>query len=468
MIKKKVILFNISDLQEPNSHPALGLGYIKAYVLKYYQSDVDIVIARDNILETIVKEKPDLIGVSSVTQFYTSAVKFCEQIKKLLPLTPIVVGGVHISTLPESFNEIFDFGIIREGEITFCEITKLLIKGELNKKNLTAIDGLVWEDEGKIILTKSRELLQDLDEIPHINREDYSHKSYAHIITSRGCPYACAFCSSTHFWGTRKVRYHSAKYVYEEIEILSKKGIKHISIWDDLFVFNISRLKELLALLKNNENLKKGMTFGCTVRANVVTEELCTILKELNVKYVSMGLESGSDKILEKIKGAVSVEDNIKAVRLLHKNGFVTKASFVINNPDEDLHDLEKTFKLIKESQLDAGDVNIAIPLPSTPYWDYALKERLVANDMDFGLLNIKTDIKNLTNKDFIKMSKNVSHDDIIKWGRLIQQELRRKEIGAFWKLVKWNNVLIAIKDPGMAIKYILRNTVDFFKRSKT
>lgn len=467
IIKKKIILFDIADLQEPNAHPALGLGFIKSYVLKNYRDNVDIDIVREDILKTIISEKPDLIGVSSVTQFYTVAIKFCKEIKKFFPETPIIIGGVHISTLPESINEVFDLGVIREGEITFNEIVGFLIEEQFKKSNLKVIAGLVWKEKGKIVVTGNRELLHNLDEIPHINRDDYTHKNFAHIITSRGCPYACAFCSSTHFWGTRKVRYHSARYIYEEIEILAKYGVKHISIWDDLFVFSISRLKDLIDLFKKNPNLHKQITFGCTARANVVTEELCLILKELNVKYVSMGLESGSDKVLEKIKGFVNVKENINAVQLMHKHGFLIRASFVINNPDETLEDLEKTYRFIKKIPLYAGDVYIAIPFPATPYWNYAVQEGLVSNDMDFGRLTIKNDIKNLKNNDFIKMSKDVSCKDIIKWGRLIQQELSRKQVWSLWKFIKWNIILIAIKNPGLAFRHIFMIVLDYLKRSK-
>ena len=464
---KKIILFNIADLIEPYAHPSLGLGYIKSYTLKKHKNNVILKIIRENIYKTLLKENPDLIGISSVTQFYTKAIEFAKEIKRLLKNTIIIIGGIHISTLPASIDAIFDCGVIREGEITFSEIVDLLLNDKFNKNSLQRIKGVAFIDEKKLIVTESRELIQNLDEIPHIDRNDYSHKNFAHIITSRGCPYACAFCASTHFWGTRLVRFHSAKYIYEEIKTLTKRSIKHISIWDDLFAFNTKRLLELLGLLKKDKDIYKRVTFGCTARANIINDDLCEILKKLNVRFVSLGFESGSERILKKIKGAMTLRDNINAMHTLHKWGFIVKGSFVINNPDEKEDDLKLTYKLIKENPLDGGDVNIAIPFPATPYWSYALGNNLVSEKMNFNLLNIKNNIKILKKDDFIKLSEDIDHDTILKWGNLIQQELHKKEFLSFIKLVNLNNVIIALKNPKLAFKYLYGHALDFFKRTK-
>lgn len=465
---KKIIFFNIADLIDPHNHPSLGLGYIKAYLLENLAGELEVKIIREKIIETIKKEKPNLIGISAVTQFYTKACKFAKEIRKIFPKVTIVIGGVHISTLPQSFDDVFDFGVIREGELTFLEIAKLIIDEKLKKENLVSIKGLVFKDNGKLVITEPRELIRDLDDIPHIDRSDYNHKSFAHIITSRGCPYACSFCSSTHFWGTRMVRFHSAKYVYEEIKILAKMGVRHISIWDDLFAFNMLRLKELLVLINNDPEIKNKITFGCTARANIVKDDLCIILKKLNVKYVSMGLESGSNDILQKIKGSVTLDDNIKAIHLLHEWGFITKGSFVINNPNETIEDMKLTYELIKKHPLDGGDVNIAIPLPATPYWEHAKSLGLVSDNMDFGKLNIKNDIKKLASGDFIKLTDKSSYQDILFWGNKIQQELHKKELLSFRKLINLKNILIALSNPKFAIKYIYGHAADFFKIKKT
>jgi magnesium-protoporphyrin IX monomethyl ester (oxidative) cyclase len=199
---KKIILFNIADTTEPDVHPSLGLGYIKSYVLKEHKENVQIKIFRENILDNILKEEPDLIGISSVTEFYTESIKFAIKLRKLLKNIFIVVGGVHISTLPDSFHKVFDCGVIREGEVTFSKLTNLLLKDKFKKEELKRINGLVFKDDnGRVIKTKERQLIKNLDDIPHVDRKDYNHKNFAHILTSRGCPYNCAFCASSHFWG---------------------------------------------------------------------------------------------------------------------------------------------------------------------------------------------------------------------------------------------------------------------------
>lgn len=455
----KVVLFNIADVIEKNAQPALGLGYIKSYVLKEHKENVQVKIFRTNILDNILREKPDLIGISSVTQYYTKAIELATEIKKNYK-NIIIIGGVHISTLPESYNEIFDCGVIREGEITVSEIISLLMKDEFNKEKLQQVEGLVFKKNGQLIITKNRQLIQNLDDIPNIDRNDYNFDNYAHIITSRGCPYACAFCSSTHFWGTRSVRYHSAQYVYDDIKnLVENYSIKHITIWDDLFVFNIPRLKQIIYLIKNDSNINGKITFSCNARANIVNDSLCEMLKELNVKYIYLGLESGSDRILKKIKGSVSLDQNKNAVTVLHKLGFIVKGSFVINNPDENIDDLKLTYQFIKESQLDGGGINIAIPLPGTPYWNYSVNENLVSNNMDFGLLNIKSDFTKLNDGDFIKLSKNLTYTDILYYGKKIQEDLINKEIRSIKKSLGLNEIIIILKNPRLYFVYIY-NTI--------
>jgi radical SAM superfamily enzyme YgiQ (UPF0313 family) len=263
--------------------------------------------------------------------------------------------------------------------------------------------------------------------------------------------------------GGRLVRFHSAQYVYNEIKnLVENYSIKHISIWDDLFAFNIPRLEELLNLLKKDKSIRK-VTFGCTARSNIVNDSLCKILKALNVQYISLGLESGSDRVLKRIKPAVLMSDNKKAVSTLHKWGLIVKGSFIINNPYETIEDLKLTYRFIKESQLDGGDVNIAIPFPGTQYWDYAVSEGLVNENMDFGLLRVKTDIKKLKEDDFIKLTKNLDKKEILAWGVSIQKELHKKEFKSFKKLINLDNIMIAFKNPQFAFKYIRKHILDFF-----
>ncbi|MBF0553501.1 MAG: B12-binding domain-containing radical SAM protein [Nitrospirae bacterium] len=454
---KKIALFNVADLYSfSDQFPALGLGYIKSYCLEKIKDEVQVMIFRENIIRAVTNYKPDLIGISSVTQFYSKAVQSAITLKKQFKDVILVIGGVHISTLPESLNDVFDCGVIGEGEETFYELVSLLKDNEFYKDNLKAIDGLAFKYNGELIITRRRELIKELDSLPHLDRNDYKHMNYSHIVSSRGCPYKCKFCSSTYFWGASKVRYHSAQYVFDEIRLLVEHNSAiHITFWDDLFVFSRKRLNELLELLKQAGKKYKHVTYSCTARANIVNDDLCEILRKLNVKYVYLGLESGSDRVLKNIKGGVSVNDNINAVNTLHKWGFFVSGSFVINNPDEEEDDLKATYEFIKAAPLSGGTVNVAIPLPATPYWDYALSKGLVSNDMDFEKLNVKTDFMNLRSGDFIKLSENITSSQIIEWGAKIQKEIGRKALLSTAKLINKNNITVAIKNPRLFLKFL-------------
>jgi anaerobic magnesium-protoporphyrin IX monomethyl ester cyclase len=256
--KKKVFricLFNINDAfpaGEVFQEPALGLGYLKSYFYKYstLKDEVEIQILKNNIWNNLIRSKPDVIGISSVSQDYTNAIKYTKKIRDAGSEAHVIIGGIHISTLSESFNDIFDAGVIGEGEETFKELIETIYKSGYNKQKLMGIKGLVFKQGSDLITTGKRDLIEHLDLIPGPDRTYLKLRSFLHVLTARGCPYRCIYCSSAAFWGHR-IRFHSASRVFEEMrELIKSYHLKHISIWDDLFVINKMRLCELSNLIK--------------------------------------------------------------------------------------------------------------------------------------------------------------------------------------------------------------------------
>ena len=172
----------------------------------------------------------------------------------------------------------------------------------------------------------------------------------------RGCPYKCTFCSSSKFW--KRARFFSAKYVVNEIEhVIERYKVKDIMLWDDLFIANKKRLREIAALIKERR-IDEKISFSCSVRANLVNDELCTLLKDMNVTGVTMGLESGTDRILKYLKqGNVTVGDNTSAIQTCKKYGFDVGGSFIIGSPTETREEVLTTLNFIKTSKLDRGDI---------------------------------------------------------------------------------------------------------------
>src|SRR3989338_7680142 len=311
---------------------------------------------------------------------------------------PVMIGGVHISILPASFHKNFDVGIVGEGEETILELMQLFKKkGRLDKEELKKIDGLVFYDKDRIVQTKRRVLIEPLDRIPIPNRKlvnpEYFKKHYtlslakpvreATMVTSRGCPYRCGFCATSAFWGT-SVRFHSAERVFEEVRTVTEEyNVEHIDVWDDLFTINRQRLKELARLIKKN-GFKDKVTLSCSARANLVDDKLCLLLKGINTKSVSMGLESGSEKVLSFLKGgSVTVEDNKKAMVILKKHGFRVVGTLMFGSPGETIDDMKETIKLIDfaiKHKVNTLYSFITTPFPGTKIWEIA-KQRGKVND---------------------------------------------------------------------------------------
>ena len=169
--------------------------------------------------------------------------------------------------------------------------------------------------------------------------------------------------------------------------------VKFITFYDDMFISDVKRLKEIAAGLDRAGLLKK-VKFSCSCSAPNVTDEVARILKEMNVVSVGMGLESGSDKTLTYLKGkAFSVQKIVMAVEILKKHGITGNASFVIGSPEETLEDMMETYQFIKETPVCLVDIYVFTPYPGTAIWEYALSQGLVSNEMDWERLNVNFEV---------------------------------------------------------------------------
>ncbi|MFQ6020454.1 MAG: B12-binding domain-containing radical SAM protein [Candidatus Aenigmatarchaeota archaeon] len=382
-------------------YPSLGVGYLSSYVKQNTDFKTSVIdTAIEDPINRLTKERPDIIGISSSTLEFHEAIELSKKIKEIFDV-PIIVGGSHISALPHTLQDSFDIGIIGEGEQTLVELLKLFEKYGFSSNKLKNINGIVFHDKNNNKITKSRELIRPLDRIPmpdydlfnmkyYLKKQDHfprKHGKGMSMITSRGCPYRCVFCGSSHFW--RMLRYHSAEYSVNVMKFLiDKYDVEFINIFDDIFVIDIKRLKEIVKLIRE-EGIHKKVTFGIQSRANIMSDEICKLLKQMNVYYLGFGLESGSEKILNYLKkGTVTVEDNKNAVKMCKKYNFAVGSGFMVGNPNETEKDMNDTLKFIQENNMDSCTVYITAPLPGTELWEYAKKEGLVSDNMDWSKIN--------------------------------------------------------------------------------
>jgi magnesium-protoporphyrin IX monomethyl ester (oxidative) cyclase len=341
-----------------------------------------------NVEDGIRAFKPDIVGISAVTQNYNRAIEYARIAKKRG--IPALCGGVHISMLPASLDRAMDAGILGEGEETICELYGLYRKDrEFSKKALKDIRGIVYHDENvKVVTTEPREQIEALDAIPFPARDLFQTGNATYIFSSRGCPYACRFCVSSRFW--KRVRFFSAEYVAGELEhLFTACGTRMVNFYDDLFCADIERTKKIVDLL-GRKGLLGRLEFTGSIRANLVTEDVAKTLKMMGFSAMGIGLESGCDTTLAYLKGkGASARANMNAVSLIRRHGMKAYGSFIIGSPSETKADMLKTLGFIKESGLSLFDVYALTPFPGTPVWDYAKSKGLVGDDMDWSVLNV-------------------------------------------------------------------------------
>lgn len=469
MNKNNTKIALISFQQDADRVPPIGLVYI-ATCLKRKIGVKNIKIFDKNyhdIEKNVEEYKPDLIGIGAMTINYADALRFAKRFKKNHP-TPIIIGGVHISTLPESFEPCFDVGVIGEGEQTFSELVNLYLKKEkLVAKDLKKVKGIIFLNKGNLIKNPIRQLIK-LDSLPFPDF-DFVEKDYFkpreipgisklkikfYISTSRGCPYKCVFCSTSRFW--KKVRLHSPGYVAKFLKnAIEKYNATYFVITDDLFTVSAQRLKDLKEEFKRQGILNKIEGIECQPRTNLINDELCQLMKDLKVKIVNFGFESGSERILHWLKaGSVTTEMNRNAILLCQKYGFNVYGSLMFGSPGEKIEDIKKTLSFIDFAVKNGARYIwsfISTPFPGTPFWDIALKRGKVSKHMNWGLLshhNLEYPL--LLDED---IDKNEFKELFLK-GRKKLRKLRFKMI-----------YLFIVKNPMIILKLLISEPAYYLKR---
>lgn len=392
---------------EPAVYPPLGLGYIASYIKKYGGGwDIRIFDSEISPFRSILEFRPDIIGLTSVTFNYNLIVNLAEKLKRYLNI-PIIMGGPHISSLPDTLPSCIDIVVRTEGEETMLELLELYQRERVfSCECLSSIPGITYRKNGDIINTPMREFITPLDRIPPPDRNLLDMERYLRfnfgidrfkrgisLLTSRGCPYRCIFCHSGSYWG--KPRLNSSGFVAREIDSLYRYyKMDIVSIIDDLFIIDLQRIKELIKHLRALRLLGE-MEFWVDGRVNLVNPSLLQLLRELNCTLVSLGIESVSDRLLKYIrKEGVTARDNIRAVKLINNFGMGVFVQVMIGIPTETEDDIKLTERFIKDvikaDRRNSISVSILTPYPGTPLWRYSKEKGLVDESMEWGLLEAK------------------------------------------------------------------------------
>jgi anaerobic magnesium-protoporphyrin IX monomethyl ester cyclase len=291
---------------------------------------------------SLIEMSVSFIGIGCHSIHLPFVVKVAEEVKKRFPQKTIVLGGIGPSAVATQLMESFDFidaVIIGEGEKALVE---LLQKA---KESWAKVDGLIYRERGQIRLNRARKPIEDLDQlpIPAYWAVDFSQYEIPTIITSRGCPHACSFCSLCSFWG-KQVFYRSIPHVINELKFLTKEyGVKYVFFGDP--TFNLSRQRVIdLCKAMQNEGLHLG--WECLVRADSMDNELMRIMHNAGCEAVFYGLESGSEAVYRQLKKGPSLQQALSIIEESAQYFNTVEVGLMWGFPFESLADFVETLRI--------------------------------------------------------------------------------------------------------------------------
>lgn len=381
---QRVTLINPSQFTK-YPQPPMGLALIAAILERegYPVSvlDANALNLQPEAVAPLVKDT-DIIGLTAMTPSINTAIATAHHLKKAYPDLPIVLGGVHATLLPEetliTVPEI-DIIVRGEGEETFVE---LLLALE-SKQPLTEIAGISYRKDGEVVSNPAKPKMVNLDSLPFLAYHLLPWRRYkphpphgralpfAVIITSRGCPYKCVYCSKPIFG--IKFRAQTPQRVVEELVYYQKNfGIKELAFYDDVFTLDRKRSHALA-----DEIIKKDLRihWTCETRVNLVDKDLLRHLKQAGCYSVAYGIESGSAEILETLDKDITLDQALEAVRLSREVGLQTIGYFMIGSPGESAQTIRQTIQFAKQLKLDFAQFSITTPFPGTSLYDLYLNE---------------------------------------------------------------------------------------------
>lgn len=369
--------------------PPLGIAYM-AGVLQENNIDVEILDASaedmdfKDVEKELLKRKPDLVALTALTPTIGRALETAQVVKETLPDSIVVMGGYHptfnfIETLED---ENVDIVIRGEGEYIMLNLVQALE----NQSSLHDVKGIVFEDKNskEIVVNPEAPLIQDLDELPFPALNLLPMKKYrlldmdthmTTMITTRGCPMQCSFCSSAAMHG-KKIRERSVENIVDEIEYLKTNyDIDTIAFMDDTFT-----LKKRKVMAICDEILKRNIEimWGCTSRVDTLDEKLLKKMKEAGCITIFIGVESADQQQLDNMCKNTTITKIENAFKIAHKLKIRTIASVALGMPGDTKEIINKTVKFVHKLKPNYAIYSLATPYPGTRFYKEAFEKNLI------------------------------------------------------------------------------------------
>jgi len=342
-------------------YPPLGLASLAANIAGNHECKILDLELNPDLIGCLSFFHPDIVGITFTTPLYIQALDLFKKTKAYNPDIWTVAGGPHTSALPESVisNQYVDSVVVGEGEAAFNKFLKNPVKKAIYKEPLIAdLDS---------IKPPARDLLDNdkyVWSVPGKNTQPM-----ATIMTSRGCPFKCIFCSQNVIFG-RSVRYRSPENVLREIRLIVERyNIRHFGFLDDTLGLNYEKTFQLCDLIIAE---KLDITFEGYTRVNIITYKLLKKLKDAGLSRISFGVESGNQKILDYIKKGTTLEQIKNAYDIASDLGLETRLSVILGLPGETKETIKNTIRFMKKLKCKQAYINIGTPFPGTEFYEYA------------------------------------------------------------------------------------------------
>src|SRR3989338_6258726 len=406
MSNQKLIFFISPDEKRlwatAGDRAPLGIGYLSSYCKEILGTKTRIFDlnhdSEEDLKKNIISENPDLICMTVTAPNYLECLRLAKILRGISP-AKIVAGGNHITDNPYEENTVknYDYLIVGDGETAL----KQIIEGKADKQVIISekvdVNSVPWPDYYGLKFERYSLTLEG--------------KKCAMIITSRGCIYSCAFCSSAKI---KKWRPRNPEDVIQEMRFLMDTyGIESFYFGDDLFSFDKKRTLEICKLIKERLN---SVSFRIMTRVNLLDNEVLSELKSAGCEVINLGLESGNDQILKNIQKGATVEHARDAVKRIHEHGMKVKGFFIFGLPGETWETAMDTIKFAKEILVDFVDFYPYTPFPSTPIWN---------NPERYGLEIIKP-VNSDWNQYFMLAKDGMPSEWKIKHPNLTQEQIKQ------------------------------------------
>jgi anaerobic magnesium-protoporphyrin IX monomethyl ester cyclase len=365
-----------------NIMPPMGLMSIAAY-LEHQGVPVILIdcyakpTSDDLIRDILLTRRPALLGLSCTTSSFLDGVRVAKLAKTVMPSIRVVFGGPHVSALQEQVLidfPVIDLVVVGEGEETMAQLV------EAGPDCTHLIPGIIYRgSDGEIAFTGYRPKIIELDTLPFPAYEkldgypevyklpifNYPTAPNTSCVTSRGCPYACSYCDRSVFGSS--FRYNSAEYVYEHLKYLIERfRIRHVSFYDDLFTFNRQRVDDLTRMLTDHP---LRISFNCAVRAEHIDEELIRQLKMAGCWMISLGIETGDEKLLAQHRKSADLQMLAQKIRMIKKIGIRVKGLLMMGLPGESEKSIQKSMDYVFSLPLDDFNLTKFTPFPGSPIY---------------------------------------------------------------------------------------------------